>query len=424
MLSSSVGGIPISTRGRHRDGFVEPDLLDDDHVLVCSVWVGWAWSARGSIRWGLASLSRRVCWRRRSALWRGVKGELVPSGPSVRVGDLCHGFSDVVAPLVGHSTGHAATLIAVAAALAAGVSFAFASVWQQRAAASAPVEMALSPRLLLVLARRPIWLAGMGAGIASFGLQALALTFGPLTLVQPLIVTELVFVVPLGLRASGVRIRTREWIATLAVVGGIVAFLLTARPHQGNPDAPNVVWLVIGSLVLVAAGAALVGVRLPLGPRRAMCFAAAAGMLFGLQSALLRTITVRLGRDVVHTLTSWHPYALAVVGTAGVLCAQSAFQAGQVAFSLPIIDTLEPSVAILIGAVAFGERLTNTPAAIAVEMASGIAIIAGVFTLDRSPALAGLQQHPPADQPGIAGNGTLSRALLPAQSHEGHSPGR
>jgi drug/metabolite transporter (DMT)-like permease len=348
----------------------------------------------------------------------------VPSGPSVWVGELCHGLSDAVAPLVGHPTVHAATLIAVAAALAAGASFAFASVWQQRAAASAPVEMALSPRLLLVLARRPIWLAGMGAGIASFGLQALALTFGPLTLVQPLIVTELVFAVPLGLRGSGVRIRTREWIATLAVISGIVAFLLTARPHQGNPDAPDVVWLVIGSLVLVAAGAAVIGVRLPLGPRRAMCFAAAAGILFGLQSALLRTITVRLGRDVLHTLTSWHPYALAMVGTAGVLCAQSAFQAGQVAFSLPIIDTLEPSVAILIGAVAFGERLTNTPAAIAVEMASGIAIIAGVFTLDRSPALAARQQRPPADKAGIAGNGTSSRALLSTQSHEGHPPGR
>jgi hypothetical protein len=101
-----------------------------------------------------------------------------------------------------------------------------------------------------------------------------------------------------------------------------------------------------------------------------MLFAAAAGTVFGLQSALLRTITVGLERGVLQTLTSWHPYALAVVGTAGMLCGQSAFQAGQVTFSLPIIDMLESSVAILIGAVAFGERLTNTPLAIAIEIAS------------------------------------------------------
>lgn len=106
-------------------------------------------------------------------------------GLSARVDALLHSLTDVATLLAGHPIGHLTTLISVVAALAAGASFALASVWQQRAAASAPVELALSPRLLLVLARRPIWLAGIGAGMASFGLQALALSFGPLTLVHP-----------------------------------------------------------------------------------------------------------------------------------------------------------------------------------------------------------------------------------------------
>jgi hypothetical protein len=173
--------------------------------------------------------------------------------------------------LAAHSPDHLVTLIAVVTALTAGASFALASVWQQRAAASAPVELALTPRLLLLLARQPLWLAGLGAGMASFGLRVLALAFGPLTLVQPLIVTELVFAIPLGLRASRARLRTREWIATLAVVTGSVVFLLTARPHQGNPDASDVIWLVIGSLVIVAVGIAIVGVRFPFGPRGRCC---------------------------------------------------------------------------------------------------------------------------------------------------------
>ena len=315
----------------------------------------------------------------------------MPGAVSRQFGACFSSFTDIEA-LLRHSADGGNTVIAVVAALAAGASFALAAVWQQRAAATAPAHLALRLRLLLALARRPLWLAGMGAGLASFGLQAVALTYGPLTLVQPLIVTELVFAVPLGLRTGHVRLGMREYSATLVVVAGIVLFLLTARPHQGNPDAPDVVWLVIGSLVIIAAGFAVAGARLPMGPLRATLLAAAAGTLFGLQSALLRTITARRGHDLVHILSSWHPYALAAVGTAGVLCAQSAFQAGQVAFSLPIIDTLEPLVAILIGAVAFGERLTNTPAAIAVELASGLAIIAGVFTLDRSPLLQGL--HP------------------------------
>jgi hypothetical protein len=121
--------------------------------------------------------------------------------------------------------------------------------------------------------------------------------------------------------------------------------------------------------------------------------AAAAGTLFGLQSALLRTVSVRLGRGVLQTLTSWHPYALAVVAIAGVLCSQSAFQAGPVAVSLPVIDTLEPSVAILIGAVAFGEHLAYSPGAIVLEIVSWAVIIAGVIILDRSPVILGLQQQ-------------------------------
>jgi drug/metabolite transporter (DMT)-like permease len=258
----------------------------------------------------------------------------------------------------------------------------------------------------------------MGAGLASFGLQAVALAYGPLTLVQPLIVTELVFAVPWGLRTGHVRLGMREYGATLAVVAGIALFLLTARPHQGNPDAPDVVWLVIGSLVIIAAGFAVAGMRLPMGPLRATLLAAAAGTLFGLQSALLRTITVRRGHDLIHTLSSWHPYALAAVGTAGVLCAQSAFQAGQVAFSLPIIDTLEPLVAILIGAVAFGERLTNTPAAIAVEIASGLAVIAGVFTLDRSPLLQGLHPQQIPDNVSTPGH-QAERVRATRSSHRG-----
>jgi drug/metabolite transporter (DMT)-like permease len=242
-----------------------------------------------------------------------------------------------------HASGHTSTLIAVVAAFAAALGFALASVWQQQAAASVPAKMALSPRLLLTLARRPFWLAGIGAGVVSIGLQALALAFGPLTLVQPLLVTDLVFAMLLGMRRSRQRLGMREWAGMLAVVAGLAIFLLAARPYQGKPDSRDVVWLVIGLLALVAAGAAVAGGRSPVGVRRAILLAAAAGTLFGLQSALLRTVSMRLGRGILQTLTSWHPYALAVVAIAGVLCSQSAFQAGPVGVSLPVIDTLEPS---------------------------------------------------------------------------------
>lgn len=132
-----------------------------------------------------------VCARGESELhcFRGQCAEGVNSCRAIcAVERPFRGLIDVATPLAAHPPGHLATLVAVVTALTAGASFALASVWQQRAAASAPMELALAPRLLLLLARQPLWLAGLGAGMASFGLQVLALAFGPLTLVQPLIV--------------------------------------------------------------------------------------------------------------------------------------------------------------------------------------------------------------------------------------------
>ena len=95
--------------------------------------------------------------------------------------------------------------------------------------------MALSPRLLLTLARRPFWLAGIGAGVVSIGLQALALAFGPLTLVQPLLVTDLVFAMLLGMRRSRQRLGMREWAGMLAVVAGLAIFCWLRAPTKASP---------------------------------------------------------------------------------------------------------------------------------------------------------------------------------------------
>ncbi|MFD7445656.1 DMT family transporter [Streptomyces sp. NPDC059909] len=87
--------------------------------------------------------------------------------------------------------------VAVPAALLSALCFGVASVVQQQAAREARAQESLRLRLLLDLARRPKWLLGMGLVISSYALLGLALTFGPLVLVQPLAATDLVFALPL-----------------------------------------------------------------------------------------------------------------------------------------------------------------------------------------------------------------------------------
>jgi len=259
-------------------------------------------------------------------------------------------------------------VIAVLAALGAAGTFATASVLQQRAAREAPEGESLSPKLIWDLLHRPAWVAGVRASLAAFGLQALALSFGTLTLVQPLIVMEIIFGLPVAIRLRHRSMGAREWIGAVAVVGGVALFLLVASPRGGQPDPSAVTWIIVVAAVVVVTGASLAAARGPQSAKRASLLGVSAGALFGLMSALLRSWTSLLSHHgIVAGLATWQPYVMGAVAAAGFLTAQSAFQAGPLAASLPVIDTLEPGVAVAIAIAAFGEIVNHTPVALGLE---------------------------------------------------------
>jgi drug/metabolite transporter (DMT)-like permease len=82
---------------------------------------------------------------------------------------------------------------------------------------------------------------------------------------------------------------------------------------------------------------------------------------------------------------SWQLYALLASGAASLALASSAFQAGSLAASLPMLTVVDPIAATIIGALFFGESLTIRGMAPIAEVASLAAIVAGVFMLGRSP---------------------------------------
>ncbi|HET6818101.1 MAG TPA: DMT family transporter, partial [Mycobacteriales bacterium] len=225
-------------------------------------------------------------------------------------------------------------VVAVIAALAAGCMFAVGSVLQQSAARETPTEKSLSWRLLVDLAHRRRWLLGIGSDAFSFGLQALALAFGPLALVQPLAVTGLLFAVPLAVRRRGRRLHTREWLGTAAVAGGLAAFLGAAAPSQGLPQTTPARWvLVVVSVGALMAAGVVLG-KVIGGVVRPSLYGLAAATAFGLLAALTKASTHLLGEGASTFFTSWQPYAMAVVAVAGAIVQQSAFQAGPLPASL------------------------------------------------------------------------------------------
>jgi uncharacterized membrane protein len=294
-------------------------------------------------------------------------------------------------------------VVSVIAALAAGCTFAVGSVLQQSAAREAPSEDSMSFRLLVGLAHRPRWLLGIASDFFSFGLQALALAFGPLALVQPLAVTGLLFAIPLAVRWRGRRLGTIEWLGTIAVALGLAAFLAGASPSDGVPQTSWVRWV----LILIAVGGLMVlGILVGgvlRGPLRASAYGLAAGAAFGLLAALTKASTHLLSEGAGVFFTAWQPYAMAAVALSGAIVQQSAFQAGPLPASVPIMDAMEPAVAVCIGIFAFNESVDTSVPALVFE-ALGIALLLwGIVTLDRSPVVLELQASPPESRQTGAG---------------------
>ncbi|MGV9251612.1 DMT family transporter [Streptomyces sp. NPDC003697] len=277
-----------------------------------------------------------------------------------------------------------AIAVAVSAALLAACCFAVAAVLQQEAAVVMPAKESLRPRLIRALAHRPLWLAGIVLSAASFVVQGAALAFGPLALVLPLASTDLLFALPLLARRRRRRLTRQDVTGAVCTAGGVAAFL-AVLPYSAGGGRPGVRdWLP-----LLAVVAACVTVLVSAGLRtsgrvRAGVYATAAGLLFALLDALTKSAAGLFRDRGPAALAHWEPYALLLVGGAGLLVAQSSFQAGSLAVSLPLIDTVEPIGAVLSGAAVFHERLA-TSGHLAVQILGAALAVTGIVILDRSP---------------------------------------
>lgn len=283
--------------------------------------------------------------------------------------------------------------IAVGTAAVAGGFLAATGVLQQRAASARPSRESLSFRLLVSLAHDRLWLLGLLTGVISYAFQALALAFGPLALVQPVFLSELLFAIPVSLRLRQARMGPREWTGVLSVIVGLATAIVAADPKGGDPLASLPRWLAATAIVAVIAGlAVLAGKRTALASRASL-YALGGATVLALQSGFLNATVKLMEEGPVQLFTAWQPYSLIPATAFGVLLVESAYQAGPLAASMPVIDAAEPAVAIAIGLALFGERVETAPLRLA-GTAFGLALLlAGILLLDTSALVRRLEER-------------------------------
>lgn len=272
--------------------------------------------------------------------------------------------------------------IGVPAAIAAAAAFGLAGYLQHGAARKTTNHGALRPRLLLDLVRFKQFKWSIVLSGAGFGLQVLALRFAPLSVVQPLLVTGVLFYLGFAALARHHRIDRGLMLGALMALAGLSLFLLVARPSEGDAQFQGSAALPLG-LVLVGVVLACVALASRLSDElRALPLAVATGVFYGVTAALVRSLLATVSWSTL--FTHWQLYAVIIVAPAGFLLNQNAFQVGSLgAVAVATITIGDPIVAIGAGVAWLGETLGGGPLSTLVEVFALMVMAVGVAVLTR-----------------------------------------
>ena len=272
-------------------------------------------------------------------------------------------------------------ILGIAAALAAAVAFGWSAALMHHSAYAAPRGHGGMRALLRHLVVQRAWLCGMAASLIGFGLHALALHAASLALVQPLVVTGLVF--SFLFRALLQRqLPPRNLIVwVMLTAAGLAMFVIAAGSTRSSTSlngSAAALMLTTGAIV-VAAG--LLAARRTTPRSTGVALGVSAGVVFGLIAGTIKATTDVASRGVL--LTSWPLYTLVALGIAGFLLNQRAYHSAPLSSSLPALNMANPLVAVIFGVMVFHERPSAQLTAIVAEILGLVGVLAGIFFLAR-----------------------------------------
>jgi hypothetical protein len=264
--------------------------------------------------------------------------------------------------------------IAALLAILAAASFAVAATLWQRATMGSGVEGG-SPKAFAKLLDNRVWIAGLGAQLVGVVLQGAALDRGRVAIIQPLLVTTVIWALPLGYFITNQTITRRHISGAAIVVVGLAVFAMVGDPAGGRDNAPGSAWLS-AFVVLGAICACLLIFGRKGGPAaQAGVFGAIAGVLYGVSATLMKPVVEQLHADgFANVLEGWELWVMAVGGLAGFYVQQISLATGKLVTSVATVSVANPVVSVLLGVLVLEERLDQPPAWHVVLAIAGLAL--------------------------------------------------
>lgn len=281
-------------------------------------------------------------------------------------------------------------MVGIPLAVLAALCNAITTIFERLGVETAPPEDGRGLKLLGYAMRRPIWWVGFAAMLGSFAFQTVALGFAELSVVQPLMVSELVFLVVILRVWFGVPLGWREAVGTVLTVAGLASFLALTNQGGGNTFPSTSGWVFVISACAGAVAVCIACTRLR-GSRawRSAWFGAAAAICFALNAAFIKATTILFSQGFWHIFGHWQPYGIVVAGVAGLVLTQESFHAGPITASQATLTIVDPISSVIIGVGLFGDQLRGGIGALALDAGALLIMVIGLLVLTQSPLIAG-----------------------------------
>jgi len=247
----------------------------------------------------------------------------------------------------------------IAALFALGAAFfiAIGDVMHQRSAHEITDEPVSHLELFSRLLRdRRWWLGSLVAG-AGFALQAAALGLGSVLLVQALLVTSLLFALPINARISRRRVTRWEWLWAALLAASVAVIVTVGNPTEGHSHASWKTWTAVVVVLAPALVLCVLGASVVKGPMTAVLLGFVSGALWGVFAVLTKGVVDRVDDGLWALIRMPELYVWAAVAIAGTAYQQASFRAGSLTASLPTMTVAEPLVGSVLGVVVLGEAL-------------------------------------------------------------------
>ncbi len=240
-------------------------------------------------------------------------------------------------------------------------------------------------KLVVFLFRQPLWLFGWLALAAGFVFHAIALHSGALSIVQPILVVELVFALVIRRLWFHHRVTGAAWRAAVITCGGLALFIVASQTGEGGTTASLSEWLSSSVVLGAFAGLMVLAARWATPVGKAALYGTATGMVWALEAAYIKSMTDALAQyGFFGMFAHWPVYAVIVGGIFGNVVMQAAVHQGPLHVSSPFMVAADPIFSIVLGFWLFDEQLGRQPFRIAFSLVGLVTLAVGIWQMTQN----------------------------------------